>query len=186
MMMFFLIPYIELTQEMINLSTSNDKTQVPVRYYSAQPFYVLEVEQEFLSSAVFKIYRQYWSHELDKASPSTPNQKLIFVGIRELSGECAAGTSTGFSYTVPENRILQSIVLGVFNSTFLDYIDITIYSGETLVSEKAKQVYVVDGRTQIDISKSLVPANLIIKMVYTNTDAQNVAKIFTNLIWSKE
>lgn len=184
-MIFFLIPKNELNQQMVNLSTSRDKAQAPVRLYGNQPFYVLEVTDNNAENPVFYPYRRYFSHELDQASPATPGQKINFEGIPALSGAAPANQTTTFSYTVDENKVLKAVAVGVSNSNFLDHIDMQVFSGETKVGQHVKNLFVVDGRTLVEVPQSLVLAGLIIKLTYTNTGANN-AKIFINLLWSKE
>lgn len=183
---FFFIPYIELTQGMINKSTSNNISEIPIRYIGNTPFYLLEVlENNFKTTDIFNAYRPYNQKEIDTATPETPGQKLTFEGVSDLSGSISIGQRKSFTYTVLENKILKGIVLGVNSSNFLDYIDIEIYSGETLVTKKVNNLYVVDGRTEIIPPPSLIIAGLTIKLTYSNTGVL-ASKIFVNLVWSKQ
>lgn len=182
---FFLIPYAELTQDMINLSTSRDKSEIPTSLYSSQPFYVLEVSERNVLSTVFSSYKRYLGKELASAVPALPGSKISIQGIPDLSGTTVANQATEFSYTVPSNSILQGIVFGVKESNFLDYIDIATYSGETLLAKRVNHLYVIDGIRELILPKTLVLANLTIKLTYTNT-GQSAAKIFVNLHWSLE
>lgn len=179
---FFFVPYAELTQEMINLSVSRRKEDIPVQTINSQPFYLLEVESSLSHDRVFNAYRQYLASELADASPEVPAQKISYEGIFKETVTCN-GTRT-FDYTVSADKIISEVIFEANNTAFGDYIAIKVLLSGNVIGTYIQNFYVSDETVRVSVPKTLIVSGLVIRVEYTSVSVLTNPKFFMNMIWS--
>lgn len=183
---FFLIPYAELTQTMINLSTSVSKTTVPIRLYSGIPFYLLEVLENNSNHSVFNDYQRYWDKEINDASPELPAPKIKNSGI--FSQTVTVNGVRTYTYILTESRIINGIIFKAESTTFGDKLDLNILDSEdNIFAQYAKDFYLSNDLIQMSSRKVLMPAGMKIQIVYTSVALLTPApKFYMNMLWVSE
>lgn len=180
---FFLIPYAELTQIMINLSTSITKSSVLIKSYSGIPFYILEVLEKNSNNTVFNDYQRYLSTEINIATPILPATKIKNSGI--FSQTVTVNGVRTYTYTLTENRIINGIIFKVSSTTFGDKLNLNILDSEdNIFAQYAKDFYVSDDLIQMQSKKVLMPAGMKVQVVYTSVALLTPSpKFYLNMLW---
>lgn len=179
---FFLVPYAEISQQMLNLSTSRKLSSVPVKIYNQLPFYLLETSEENSSHAAFGNYERLFADEIDAAIPIIPAQKISHAGI--FFETAPASQATSFDYIVPVDRIVSGAMFKAFLSTPGDKIKLEAYDPlGTLLGTYVENFYVHDEMINLPVPKSFIMAGIKLRLIYTSVGAV-APQFYMNMLWS--
>jgi hypothetical protein len=183
MSIFFLIPTSEITQGMINRSTSLSIDTIPTTTINYIPFYILEVEkQNVLSTNIFDNYVPYLKNQIEYATPKVVAQSIRFKGI--FKDTVSPYTTKETSYTFIDNKIITGVVFRTNNFNFGDNVSIIIKDPmDNIINTFVSDWYIEDSLFQLEVPRTLIVANIKICLLYKNIGA-NTANWFMNLkLW---
>jgi hypothetical protein len=189
---FVLIPTNELTNGMIIKSVSNEKSEIPIKYYNNIPYYIVEVEESVLkNTSIYDNYLSVHKTNIETAVPLSMGERIIIKGI--INGKVNANTSKTFDWVVNENMVIHKAILGVSKKNINDTINLQVYlpaipevSPETLIGQYVYDVNITNEEMVFNLPPSLMTQNLIIRLTYNNTSLIDNVDIAVNFLMFKE
>lgn len=171
MTFYYLIPYAELTQSMVNKSTSTNKDELIIKTYNNMPYYQLKVEDEIIKKTnIFDDYRQYRQNELKTASPVLVTKKIAAEGL--MNDTVSPNSSKDTVYQFSSNKIITGMQFKANSPNFGDKVSFSVLdASDNLINQHIKDWWVSDDLLKIDVPRTLIVTGMKFKVTYTNTYA---------------